>query len=376
MLKTLEIHNFKSIKELSLPCKRFNIFIGEPGTGKSNLLEALGLLSFVGTRQYDSEVALDGFVRHERTSNLFYDEEASEPMSVQHDAAVLDLAYRGDHYTGGYRDGAESLFEITGGYNTVSEVEASENPRTISILSYHFPTATGFGGVSRGRNPARTIRQQPVISWLRRVPRESYSVRNIRSIRNIHQQPVALGSRKVSPDFLLPPHGKNLPSLLMHSQELRHAVNLPFVERGLRLGLRPQENKIELVKSIDDIIISYPYSLASETLQRLTFYTAAILTNKESVLVFEEPEAHSFLNHTKYLSEQIALDENGNQYFIATHNPYFLMPLLSKARQDDIAINIVYYDDYQTKVKTLQQGDLPELFELNIFANLDRYIEA
>ena len=49
MIETLEITNFKSVKRLTLPCKRFNIFIGEPNTGKSNILEALGLLSFVGS---------------------------------------------------------------------------------------------------------------------------------------------------------------------------------------------------------------------------------------------------------------------------------------------------------------------------------------
>ncbi len=48
MIETLEISNFKSVKHLKLPCKRFNVFIGEPNTGKSNILEALGLLSFVG----------------------------------------------------------------------------------------------------------------------------------------------------------------------------------------------------------------------------------------------------------------------------------------------------------------------------------------
>ena len=52
MINELEIHNFKSIKDLTLPCKRFNVFIGEANTGKSNILEALGLLSFIGVRQY------------------------------------------------------------------------------------------------------------------------------------------------------------------------------------------------------------------------------------------------------------------------------------------------------------------------------------
>lgn len=328
MLKTLEIHNFKSIKELSLPCKRFNVFIGEPGTGKSNLLEALGLLSFVGTRQYCSDIALGGFVRHEGTADLFYDGDLGDMMAVQCNEMEIFLTYQEVQYAGVLLCFGESGGVVRGDYRTITETSFTEFGRRNlpAVKFYRFPKVTDFG--------------------------------------------------KFPGNFLTPPYGENLPSLLVQNRELRHAVNLPFVERGLRLGLRPQENKIELVKSIDDIIISYPYSLTSETLQRLTFYTAAILTNKDSVLVFEEPEAHSFPNHTNYLAEQIALDENGNQYFIATHNPYFLMPLLSKAGKDDIAINIVYYEDYQTKVKTLQQKDLPELFELNIFANLDRYIEA
>ncbi len=33
-IREVEIENFKSIKNLKLECKRVNIFIGEPNTGK------------------------------------------------------------------------------------------------------------------------------------------------------------------------------------------------------------------------------------------------------------------------------------------------------------------------------------------------------
>ena len=35
MTGTLEIKNFRSIRALRLDCKRINVFIGEPNTGKS-----------------------------------------------------------------------------------------------------------------------------------------------------------------------------------------------------------------------------------------------------------------------------------------------------------------------------------------------------
>src|SRR3972149_5291719 len=61
MLNHFGIKNFKSIKNLELNCKRINIFIGEPNTGKSNILEAIGLLSHI------SYGYLANFVR--RTTN-------------------------------------------------------------------------------------------------------------------------------------------------------------------------------------------------------------------------------------------------------------------------------------------------------------------
>jgi hypothetical protein len=179
---------------------------------------------------------------------------------------------------------------------------------------------------------------------------------------------------RLESDFLFPPFGQNLFSLLMANPELRSLVNQPFLARGLRLGLRPQESRLEIIKQLDDVIVSYPYSLVSETLQRLTFYQAAIVTNKESVITFEEPEAHAFPFYTKVLAEMIALDENKNQYFISTHNPYFLMPLVAKAPMTDVAVHVVYYEDYQTKVKTLFEAEMTELTEIDVFSNLDRFI--
>jgi len=67
MIEELEIVNFKSIKNLRLKCKRVNLLIGEPNIGKSNILEALGLLSFCAF-----PTDFQKFVRFEDMSHLFY----------------------------------------------------------------------------------------------------------------------------------------------------------------------------------------------------------------------------------------------------------------------------------------------------------------
>lgn len=356
MIKELEIHNFKSIKDLTLPCKRFNIFIGEPNTGKSNILEALGLLSFIGVRQHHPEAKMDGFVRYERLSNLFYDDEGGDTLTVRADNLRLDFVFREGEYKG------RILGQLRGIH--------SDRPNTLMEVSFSGSHSTIIS-VVMNREPDFTPRTPPPFHIPSEDPPPFHIPSEVKFYRFVAEEQCS----PVMREFLLPPAGENLPSLLLQNRALRLSVNEHFFSRGLRLGIRPQENKLELVKSADDIIISYPYSMVSDTLKRITFYTAILETNKNSVIVLEEPEAHSFPGETKILAEQIAMDEYDNQYFIVTHNPYFLMPLLSKAPKDDVAINIVYSEDYQTKVRLLEDAELSELFEINIFANLGRYLE-
>ena len=94
----------------------------------------------------------------------------------------------------------------------------------------------------------------------------------------------------------------------------------------------------------------------------MLFYQTAMSSNKGSVLVFEEPEAHAFPFHTKHLGESIAFDRE-NQYFIATHNPYLLLAIIEKARKDDVAVYGTYYRDYETKLKPLSDEEISQLLD-------------
>lgn len=324
MIKSLEIKNFKSIKQLKLDCKRINIFIGEPNTGKSNILETLGILSFGNYWRY-GENSAKRFVRFERVSNLFYDESLDNTVEIKVDNGTLQIQFKDGRFEGKYREGEKQL-KLAGGYDDLAVVQPLAEEKLAPFKFYKFAVKESFG--------------------------------------------------RPESDFLLPPSGENLFSLLFSHKELRDTAGKLFSPYGLRLGFRPQEKKLEVIKQIEHIIISYPYSLASETLQRLVFHLAAILSNKESVLVFEEPESHAFPYHTKYLAEVIALDENKNQYFIATHNPYFLMPVLEKSPKDEIGIFITYFEDYQTKVKPLSEKDMEEIMQIDVFLNLDRFLKV
>ncbi len=63
MLRTLKIQGFKSIADLELELGRVNCLIGANGVGKSNVLEALGILGAAASGVVDDESLLRRGVR-------------------------------------------------------------------------------------------------------------------------------------------------------------------------------------------------------------------------------------------------------------------------------------------------------------------------
>ncbi len=314
-INELRIKNFKSIKELKLECRRINIFIGEPNTGKSNILESLGLISFLS---YEGD--LRAYIRFENMTNLFFDMDLGREISIVFNGESVILRYKGD-FKVFHGESQIASFNMQGGYSP------KMRNKILPCKFYRFKTLNAF-------------------------PREE-------------------------PLFLYPPHGDNLATLLLTNKEMRILANDILKRFNLKLVVKPVEKTLEVQKELDWIVISYPYQLISDTLQRIIFYLAAIETNEESILVFEEPESNAFPFYTKFLAERIALDES-NQYFISTHNPYLLIPLLSKAPVEDIQVFVTYLKDNQTKVKTLSNNEKSEILDLDasVFFDIERFLEG
>lgn len=63
MVDKVKIHNFKSIENMELELGLLNIFIGANGAGKTNILEALGIISSAVYGIVDDESLLRRGVR-------------------------------------------------------------------------------------------------------------------------------------------------------------------------------------------------------------------------------------------------------------------------------------------------------------------------
>lgn len=63
MIADIEIENYKSLKKISLSLGRVNVFVGENGAGKSNILEAIALAGAAAAKKLDNEFLASRGVR-------------------------------------------------------------------------------------------------------------------------------------------------------------------------------------------------------------------------------------------------------------------------------------------------------------------------
>jgi|JI102314A2RNA_FD_contig_41_5240748_length_2428_multi_3_in_0_out_0_3 AAA15 family ATPase/GTPase len=320
MIKRLTVKNFKSIKELQLECRRVNLFIGEPNVGKSNILEALSVPTIQQT------LSVDGLIRMNDLSNLFFENDPSNKILVECDEIRTEIYYEEGIVSVSYKDKLARR-----------------------ILRGSFQTKD-FDGDN--------------IRWDYGIHR--YSFKLLQNFPNINN------------DFLSVPFGDNLFFLLQTNKALRALISDFIQDKGFKLTLRQATKEIEISKEKDSLLIAYPYTLISDTIQRIIFYIAAIETNKPGVsLIFEEPESNVFPYYTKYLAEKIGYDTD-KQYFITTHNPYFLQSVIEKTHSEDLSVHLVDLKNYQTEVHTLSRKGVSTILDLNsdVFLNFDALLES
>ncbi|MFZ6010523.1 MAG: AAA family ATPase [Bacteroidota bacterium] len=320
MIKKLSVQNFKSIKDLQLNCKRVNLFIGEPNVGKSNILEALGLPAVFCT------LTFEGLIRLHDLSNLFFENDPSNKVSVIADEIRTEVSYEfGKVYLKLFKNSVRER-ELSSAFANQSFGMQSPSD-DFGIHPYHFKVLTNFP----------------------QLYSESLSI----------------------------PHGNNLFFLLQTNRGLRNLVSEIIQERGYKLTLRQANNEIEISKEEDSILTAYPYAIISDTLQRIIFYSAAIGTAKDGdTLIFEEPESNVFPYYTKYLAEKISLDDT-KQYFITTHNHYFLQSIIQKTPVSQLQVNVVSMKHFKTFVRPIVlQSEIEELIDMDssVFLNLDKFL--
>jgi hypothetical protein len=336
VIEHLAIERFKSILSLALPCRKVNVFIGAPDTGKTNILEALYLLSRLGWGlPLDSALRLSGDVGLEA---LFYRQFLDRPLRI---ALRLDRPRPGTPST-------EVLFSAG-----LSGADRS--------LQVDLPPAgsarVGWGGAWQFGG---------YLDWIR-----YYVYSGAQGWQYRTDRPHATSVAAV-------PYGDNLLYVARHHQRVYDFLKELVAELGWRLRFDQAQKTFRLSEVRADEIVDYNLDLLSDSLKRLFFYGAILLTSEDATLVLDEPDVFAFPPYPKTLGEMIA-DDASNQFFLTTHNPYFLAAIAEKTPAAHLALFVCFRrEDGSTGARRLEESEVARVIELgsSVFFNLDEFVRA
>ncbi|MES2389524.1 MAG: AAA family ATPase [Bacteroidota bacterium] len=347
-VKNVHIENFKSIQSLDLEdCRRINLIIGRPNTGKSNILEAMGLLS-VPYLPLDNSGGIKDLIRVENLPELFFNGKISEPAIVRSENMTCVLKYNSETDRDLNLDLRLSDLILKSGSKSIhNNLDFSASISLDLELQVYSVSSDGIG-----------ILLKEVES-----PVKSYKFDKDIEFKKGHAK------------YLISPNGSNLYEVIKNYPEVKGLVLSYFEELNLKVIFDESSRTIKLMKDLGNSdVFLLPYSAVADTLQRLIFYLAAIASNKNSILLFEEPEAHAFPPYMSKFSYAM-MSNKDNQYFVATHSPNVLSDLLENDREE-LAVYMVYYENNETKVKRLTEEDLDDItqYSMDVFTNSESFI--
>ncbi|SDY52615.1 AAA family ATPase [Hymenobacter psychrophilus] len=370
-INTLRIQNFKSIKDVTINPRRVNLIIGMPNVGKSNILEAMSLLGGMFFDKEDDKF-MEGQIRYENIRNMFYDNNWNDDLRVQSNIGFATVSNPKEY------DGVYVCF--------ANDSISKENEIMEKIINYRENIEEFAGEDSLEERKFMHKYKDQIVSYDyyfsngKKNGDEVSIEESIPLVRKYKfEKDIAYG-KSYKNNFLKPPLGSNMVDVLQHNGiGLRKEIGAMFKPYGLNFAMRVADGVFEVQKNEDGFITTIPYSLIADTLQRIIFYLAAIESNDDSVLLFEEPEAHTFPVYTSMLGRKIAESKN-NQFFIATHSPYLVTEIMEQllpeeGQEAELAIFLAYYEDYQTKVKQLSDEEVREIRNdsIDVFYNLSRF---
>jgi hypothetical protein len=321
LIETLSIARFKSIGSLSIECRKVNLFIGAPDTGKTNILEALHLLSRLGWQlPLDHSLRLDSVVGFE---TLFHNQFVDHPFEI-----VVRSGERHEVVRGMAAPGRSLRLDSRGGSVNVAFGHAPFLPQFQSIRFYAFTSARDWS-YSAGRNVG----------------------------------------------VVEPTSGANLVYLAKHHSKVHEFLKETFSPLGWRLRFDTTQSVFRLSEVKANEILDYNLDVVSDTLKRLFFYGAVLLTSSDATIVLDEPDVWAFPPYPKTLGEMIAADES-NQFFLTTHNPYFLSAVVEKTPVDRLALFVCHRVEGATAVKRLDSTAISRVIEhgASVFFNLDEFL--
>ncbi len=335
-IKEIKIKNFKSLKNIRLRLRRINIIIGEPNTGKTNLVEFFRLVFHLGKHESGK---FHDLLRFEEPSELFYLFDMEKPI----EASIIS--------TTGSRLWFEFSCDLSRERLQWQGVEIPEDQEPLFSGKARFD----FSGTSSHGDKFEK-------SLFNRI--HPYEFKGLKD--------VSFSSKYV---YLAPPTGRNMFRVLLNNKKLKNYIDNLLNEFSFELVFRMQNRELEFQQKFEDLKLSFPLNSLPDTLQAMIFYSAIIKSNEGNVIILDEPERTMFPVFSKRLSEMFARDTR-NQYIIVTHNPYFLQTLIEKTPRKEIALFVAkrVEDSFETTFSSVDVQRIMDELDTDPFFNLNNYL--
>ncbi|HMT72514.1 MAG TPA: AAA family ATPase [Chitinophagaceae bacterium] len=370
-IKNIEIKNFKSIRHSKIEdCRRVNVFIGYPNVGKSNILEALSTFSINNETK-----SVTDFIRIGKPTTLFFNGNVDEPAEI-----ILNNIFRAK--LAHEQFGISANFQIdryTEGFSKIDTELKAQNFSSRSDIEDKIPSLGRFD-ISEGNLEVRNFSANDNFRVYQEESKDFLQLSTYKKIsllkyefrkETIYDSKNSWGLKQ--------PSGKNLFEIIFTKKELGDEISELFKEYNLNFFYDTSSQDYKIMKIIGSSIFTVPFFMTADTLQRLIFHKAAIASNKNSVLLFEEPEAHMFPPYISKFTADVNYDENNNQFFIATHSPFVLNDFMEDMDKENLAIYTVGYrkETGETVVRRITDGEIDEIYQygIDLFFNLENFLK-
>jgi hypothetical protein len=346
----ITISNFKSIRNLKLEeFSRINLLIGKPNVGKSNILEAFGVFS-LPYLELNSNKKLSSLIRVEYQNELFFDGNFENSIVINSNLGNYSITKNPDYIdpnSGNIEKLNTNILEII-----------LDNRESLSHLYFNSNLGLNLGGLSPFKKKSR---ETLTSKWI-----------NIKYYNFLK----GLNTKESHLNYLIPPNGTNQMQIIEDIPALKEEIVNLFHEYNLNLVFDKSSQKLKITKPPQNgEIFLIPYNSIADTLQRIIFYKTAIASNQNSVLIFEEPEAHAFPPYIVHITQEI-IDAKSNQFILSTHSPYVLDYFLENAR-DELSIFMVDYKNGETVANKLSKEDMDNIYGygIDLFTNYETFLK-